>query len=140
MTVPRRKARAAAFGVVFAAISSGKSAAESLAQQQSAAPGGRERAVFDDALTVAVAAAFDSRRGDIEKLLEEKTRRPPEHISVAERAVMSAAIAEFFAAPQTGEKIVINEAVEIAKKYGAEGGYKLVNAVLDSAARDLRGE
>ncbi len=35
-----------------------------------------------------------------------------------------------------------NDAVfagEIAKKYGAEGGYKLVNAVLDSAARDLRG-
>lgn len=35
-------------------------------------------------------------------------------------------------------KVVINEAVELSKKFGAEDGYRYVNAVLDRAARDIR--
>jgi N utilization substance protein B len=35
-------------------------------------------------------------------------------------------------------KVVINESVEIAKLFGAEGSYKLVNTALDKLAKDLR--
>lgn len=35
-------------------------------------------------------------------------------------------------------KVVINEAVNIAKKYGAEDSHKFINGVLDKVARDLR--
>jgi N utilization substance protein B len=35
-------------------------------------------------------------------------------------------------------KVVINEALEIAKLYGAEGGFKLINASLDKLAKKLR--
>ncbi len=35
-------------------------------------------------------------------------------------------------------KVVINEALEIAKLYGAEGAYKLINSSLDQLAQDLR--
>jgi N utilization substance protein B len=35
-------------------------------------------------------------------------------------------------------KVVINEALEIAKLYGAEGAFKLVNASLDKLAQSLR--
>jgi N utilization substance protein B len=35
-------------------------------------------------------------------------------------------------------KVVINEAVTVAKLYGAEGAYKLVNTALDKLAQDLR--
>ena len=38
------------------------------------------------------------------------------------------------------EKVAINEAVELAKRYGATDSYKFVNAVLDKAARELRGK
>ena len=34
--------------------------------------------------------------------------------------------------------MVINEAVELAKTFGAEKGHRYVNGVLDKAARDLR--
>ncbi len=34
--------------------------------------------------------------------------------------------------------VVINEAVELSKKFGAENGHRYVNAVLDRAAKDLR--
>jgi N utilization substance protein B len=35
-------------------------------------------------------------------------------------------------------KVVINEAVDLAKRYGAAESYRFVNAVLDKAARTLR--
>lgn len=34
--------------------------------------------------------------------------------------------------------VVINEAVELAKKFGAQDGHKYVNGVLDKAAKNLR--
>ncbi|MBT3439311.1 MAG: N utilization substance protein B, partial [Gammaproteobacteria bacterium] len=35
-------------------------------------------------------------------------------------------------------KVVINEAVELSKLYGAEGAFKLINASLDKIAPSLR--
>ena len=35
-------------------------------------------------------------------------------------------------------KVVINEAVELAKRYGPADSYKFVNAVLDKSSRELR--
>lgn len=35
-------------------------------------------------------------------------------------------------------KVVINEAVELSKKFGAEKGHRYVNAVLDRAAKEIR--
>ncbi|MGD8322887.1 MAG: transcription antitermination factor NusB, partial [Gammaproteobacteria bacterium] len=37
-------------------------------------------------------------------------------------------------------KVTINEAVELAKRYGATDSYKFINAVLDKAARVPRGK
>ena len=34
--------------------------------------------------------------------------------------------------------MVINEAVSLAKKFGATDGHKYINGVLDKVARDLR--
>ena len=35
-------------------------------------------------------------------------------------------------------RVVINEGIELAKRYGATDGHKFVNGVLDRAARTLR--
>jgi N utilization substance protein B len=35
-------------------------------------------------------------------------------------------------------RVVINEGVGLARRFGATDGHKYVNAVLDRAARDLR--
>jgi N utilization substance protein B len=34
--------------------------------------------------------------------------------------------------------VVINEAVELAKKFGAEQGHRFINGVLDKVSRGLR--
>ena len=40
--------------------------------------------------------------------------------------------------PEVPYRVVINEAVELTKLYGAENAYKLINSSLDIIAQDLR--
>ena len=40
--------------------------------------------------------------------------------------------------PDVPYKVVINEAVALAKKFGATDGHKYINGVLDKVARELR--
>ncbi len=59
---------------------------------------------------------------------------PPERIDPVERAILWSALAEL----QTSEvrpAIPINEAIELAREFGAEHSYRFVNAVLDRWAR-----
>jgi N utilization substance protein B len=37
-------------------------------------------------------------------------------------------------------KVVVNEALELAKAFGATDGYKFVNGILDKVAREARRE
>ena len=45
---------------------------------------------------------------------------------------------EFEFHPEIPYRVVLNEAVELAKTFGAEDGHKYVNAILDRVARKLR--
>jgi N utilization substance protein B len=45
---------------------------------------------------------------------------------------------ELAAGPDLPYRVVLSEAVELAKRFGATDGHKFVNAVLDRAARELR--
>ena len=40
--------------------------------------------------------------------------------------------------PEVPYRVIINEAVTLAKRFGATDGHKFVNAVLDRAARAVR--
>ena len=46
------------------------------------------------------------------------------------------ATAELIAAT-VPKKVAINEAIEIAKIYGAEDGYKYINGVMDRIAKEI---
>ncbi|MEG2931479.1 MAG: transcription antitermination factor NusB [Ruthenibacterium sp.] len=54
-------------------------------------------------------------------------------------AVLRMAVTEMMYSAQDMDSIVINEAVEIAKKYAGEGDYQFINGVLGAIARDLHG-
>ena len=47
-------------------------------------------------------------------------------------------IFELLHRPDVPYRVVINEGVELAKRFGATDGHKFVNAVLDRAARAMR--
>jgi N utilization substance protein B len=64
--------------------------------------------------------------------------RKPTELDPVERAVLWVGAHELQSAPDVPYRVVINEAVGLAKRFGATDSHKFVNAVLDAAARDLR--
>jgi N utilization substance protein B len=65
--------------------------------------------------------------------------RPPEQVDPVERAILWIAVYELLFRPDVPYRVVINEAVELAKKFGAEQGHRFINGVLDKVSRGLRG-
>jgi N utilization substance protein B len=55
-----------------------------------------------------------------------------------EHAILYLGIWELTARPDVPYRVVINEAVELAKRFGATEGHRYVNAVLDKASRAHR--
>ena len=64
--------------------------------------------------------------------------RKPADLDPVERAVLWVGAHELRSAPDVPYRVVINEAVGLAKRFGATDSHKFVNAVLDKAARELR--
>jgi N utilization substance protein B len=64
--------------------------------------------------------------------------RPVAQLDPVEHAVLLIGVQELRQHPEVPYKVVLNEGVELAKKFGATEGHKFVNAVLDRAARSLR--
>jgi transcription antitermination protein NusB len=61
-----------------------------------------------------------------------------DYIDPVERAILRCACFELAHRPDVPYKVVINEAVELTKKFGSEQGHKFVNGVLDKVASRLR--
>jgi N utilization substance protein B len=55
-----------------------------------------------------------------------------------EHAILWIATAELRCQEDVPMKVVLNEAIDLAKEFGAEGGYRFVNGVLDKLATQLR--
>ena len=55
-----------------------------------------------------------------------------------ERAVLRLAAYELRHRPDVPYRVVLNEAIEVTKRFGAEHGHTYVNGVLDKAARQWR--
>ncbi len=64
--------------------------------------------------------------------------RSVEELSPVERGILMLAAHELKNCPEVPYKVVIDEAVELAKSFGGTDGYKYVNGVLDKLARALR--
>lgn len=64
--------------------------------------------------------------------------RPLNQLDPVEHAILLLATYELRYKPEVPWKVVVNEAVNLAKMFGAEEGYKFVNGVLDKLARAAR--
>jgi N utilization substance protein B len=59
---------------------------------------------------------------------------PIEQVSIIDRNLIRMAVWEFAISQQTPVKVAINEAVELAKRYGSDSSSRFVNGVLGSLA------
>jgi len=64
--------------------------------------------------------------------------RKAEELSPIERAILVIGAWELTHRVEIPYRVVINEAVELAKSYGGTDGYKFVNGVLDRLAAEIR--
>src|ERR1700733_14517187 len=62
-----------------------------------------------------------------------------ERIAAIDRAILRLALCEI-RTTSTPAKVIINEAVELAKKFSSEEAAPFINGILDSAAKSFAGE
>lgn len=80
-----------------------------------------------------------ARLDEVEQAFEGFLDRPVREMDPVERALLRMATYELMTRIDVPYKVVINEAVNLAKKFGAEQAFKYINGVLDQVARQLRG-
>lgn len=86
-----------------------------------------------------VVGMLEARSADIDTLLRAAAQNwQMERLAATDRAVLRVAVAELLSRPGTPARVVIDEAVEIARRFGSDASGRFVNGVLDRVARDLR--
>jgi transcription antitermination protein NusB len=78
------------------------------------------------------------RSEDIDKLIKAHAANwRIDRMAAVDRNVLRAAVAEMLGYPTTPRAIVINEAIEIARKFSAPESSQFINGVLDSIGKEL---
>jgi len=84
-------------------------------------------------------AGVDTRRAELDAKLAPFLDRTVEQVDPIERAILRLASYELLHRLDVPYRVVINEAIEVSKRFGAEFGHTYINGVLDKAAADWRG-
>ena len=74
----------------------------------------------------------------IDEALNEFVDRPVEKIDPVERAILRLSVYELINRLDTPYKVIINEGVNLAKFFGADGSHKYVNGILDKVSQKKR--
>jgi N utilization substance protein B len=77
-------------------------------------------------------------RDGLDALIAGDADRPVAQLDPVEHAILWLGLAELRAHPEVPAKVVIAEAVQLAREFGATDGHRYVNAMLDKAAARLR--
>jgi N utilization substance protein B len=93
-----------------------------------------ERDFAEDLFRVAA-----DRGSEIDKLIEQHAEHwRMERMAAVDRNILRAAVAELLAYPTTPRAVIINEALEIARKFSSPESVQFVNGVLDSVGREMQ--
>ena len=78
------------------------------------------------------------REAEIDQIIERNAEHwRMERMAAVDRNVLRCGVAEFVGFPETPKPVVINEALEIARRYSTPESVQFINGVLDSVAREL---
>jgi N utilization substance protein B len=94
--------------------------------------------VIDKEQAMKTLKAVQDHHEEIDKLIEENLDKwTLDRIGRTDLAIMRTAVAEMLYVDSVPVKVSINEAVELAKKYGDDRSYAFVNSVLGKISRSL---
>lgn len=79
-----------------------------------------------------------SSAADFDQRLEPFMDRPMGEVDQMERVILRLGAFELLECPELPFRIVLDEAIELSHRFGAEQGHTFINGVLDKAAREWR--
>jgi N utilization substance protein B len=133
----RRRAREVTFRLAYQADLAGESARDAWLRSRD------EETLTDDqrGLVEDVVAALSNQAAEVDRLLAEAAEHwPLDRLAATDRAVLRGAVAELLARPGVPARVVLDEAITLASRYGSQDSGRFVNGVLDRVARRLRPE
>ena len=130
----RSRARELALQALYQTQISGHDKAELLRQFHARPDYERvDQEYFDDVLS-----SICRQTEELEKNIDRFADRPLSQLDPVERGILLLGVYELKEKPDVPFKVVINESVNIAKRFGAIDGHKYINALLDRAVKELR--
>jgi len=133
-TGSRERARGLLIKALYQWQLAGHSEDELLTQYRELAEYGRaDQTYFEDLLgrVLADAPALD-------QVIAEYADRGLAQLDAVARAILLLAMTELKTRDDVPVKVVIDEAIKLAKRYGATDSYRFINAVLDKSSKKLR--
>ena len=92
-----------------------------------------DKAYFDELFP-----AISNSQDELEVKVDELIDRPLEQLDPVELAILLIGVYELQARIDIPYRVVINESVNLAKRFGSIEGHKYINACLDVAAKSIR--
>jgi len=131
----RRRAREVAFRLVYQA----DVMAEDLDADWSARCAEEQLGPDPSELVGDVLGVLRRRRAEVDELIRSAARNwELDRLAATDRSVLRIAAAELIGRPGTPARVILDESIEIARRFGGEESARFVNGVLDHVARLLR--
>jgi N utilization substance protein B len=133
---PRKRARRRALQAIYQWQMTGQDASEILGQFRTAQDLSKIDEEHFERLLFGVTKDKEALNDALQPFLD----RPMEQVDVMERVVLRIGAWELLNCPELPFRVILDESVDLAKRFGSEQGHSYVNAVLDKAARVWRAD
>jgi len=130
----RRRARRRAVQALYQRHLTGQDASEILTQFHEE----QDFSKVDTSLFTALVTKICASQTEVDESIKPFLDRPVSRLDVIEHVILNIGTYELLHCPEVPLEVVIDEAVNLAKQFGAEGGHNFINGVLDRAARHWR--
>ena len=131
---PRRRARRRALQAIYQWQMTGQDATTILAQFREAQDFDNVDVAYFERLLRGVSDEAEA----LDAILQPCLDRPVEEVDIMERVVLRIGAWELLHSPEIPYRVVLDESVDLAHRFGSEQGHSFVNAVLDKAAKSQR--
>lgn len=130
----RRRARRRALQALYQWHLTGQDVGEILAQFREL----QDFSNVDTELFATLVRKVSVGQSGIDEKIEPFLDRPLTQLDVIEHVILSIAAYELLNSIEVPHQVVIDEAVNLARQFGAEQGHSFINGVLDKAAKEWR--
>ncbi len=131
----RRQSRELAFRAVYQADVTGETPKHCLEEILEETPSSDDMRSFAATLV----EELEEHREDVDAIVSRTAHNwPLRRMAATDRSILRLAVVELLHHAETPTRVVLDEAIEIAKKYGSETSGSFVNGILDRIAHDAR--